>query len=48
MVANYVFAHDSTMFYNNAAGVQWTAAYIAGEGDPITDLSEVIAVKVKA
>ncbi|MNH43653.1 Manganese catalase [compost metagenome] len=36
------------MFYNNAAGVPWTAAYIGTKGDPIADLYEDIAAEEKA
>ena len=45
--ANFV-NHDGAMFYNNAAGVPWTAAYIAATGDPIADLYEDIAAEEKA
>jgi len=45
--ANFV-NHDGAMFYNNAAGVPWTAAYIAAKGDPIADLYEDIAAEEKA
>lgn len=40
--------HDNAMFYNNAAGVPWTAAYIQAKGDPIADLYEDIAAEEKA
>ena len=40
--------HDGAMFYNNAAGVPWTAAYIGAKGDPIADLYEDIAAEEKA
>jgi len=30
--------HDHALFYNNASGVPWTAAYIQAKGDPIADL----------
>ena len=45
--ANFV-NHDGAMFYNNAAGVPWTAAYIGTKGDPIADLYEDIAAEEKA
>lgn len=45
--ANYV-AHDSALFYNNASGVPWTAAYIGTKGDPLADLYEDIAAEEKA
>ena len=40
--------HDSALFYNNAAGVPWTATYIQAKGDPIADLYEDIAAEEKA
>lgn len=40
--------HDKALFYNNAAGVPFTAAYIQAKGDPITDLYEDIAAEEKA
>lgn len=40
--------HDKALFYNNAAGVPWTAAYIQAKGDPIADLYEDIAAEEKA
>jgi spore coat protein JC len=40
--------HDNALFYNNAAGVPWTAAYIQAKGDPIADLYEDIAAEEKA
>jgi len=40
--------HDRALFYNNAAGVPWTAAYIQAKGDPIADLYEDIAAEEKA
>ncbi|CAH1219126.1 Manganese catalase [Paenibacillus plantiphilus] len=40
--------HDSALYYNNAAGVPWTAAYIASKGDPLADLYEDIAAEEKA
>lgn len=41
-------AHDKALFYENAAGVPWTAAYIQAKGDPIADLYEDIAAEEKA
>jgi spore coat protein JC len=41
-------SHDRALFYNNAAGVPWTAAYIEAKGDPIADLYEDIAAEEKA
>ncbi|HEX6923297.1 MAG TPA: manganese catalase family protein [Bacillales bacterium] len=40
--------HDKALFYNNAAGVPWTASYIQAKGDPIADLYEDIAAEEKA
>ncbi|AWE08546.1 spore coat protein CotJC [Lysinibacillus sp. 2017] len=40
--------HDHALFYNNAAGVPFTAAYIQAKGDPIADLYEDIAAEEKA
>ncbi|RAV06542.1 manganese catalase family protein [Paenibacillus sp. YN15] len=40
--------HDKALFYQNASGVPWTAAYIAAKGDPIADLYEDIAAEEKA
>ncbi|GIO31386.1 MULTISPECIES: manganese catalase family protein [Paenibacillus] len=41
-------AHDKALFYENAAGVPWTAAYIQAKGDPLADLYEDIAAEEKA
>jgi spore coat protein JC len=40
--------HDNALFYQNAGGVPWTAAYIQAKGDPIADLYEDIAAEEKA
>ncbi|GAX91558.1 manganese catalase family protein [Effusibacillus lacus] len=40
--------HDKALFYHNAAGVPWTAAFIQTKGDPIADLYEDIAAEEKA
>lgn len=40
--------HDSALYYLNASGVPWTAAYINAKGDPIADLYEDIAAEEKA
>lgn len=40
--------HDGALFYQNASGVPWTAAYIQAKGDPIADLYEDIAAEEKA
>lgn len=40
--------NDKALFYHNASGVPWTAAYIQAKGDPIADLYEDIAAEEKA
>ncbi|SDJ66893.1 manganese catalase family protein [Sediminibacillus albus] len=40
--------HDHALFYQNAAGVPWTASYIQAKGDPIADIYEDIAAEEKA
>ena len=40
--------HDNALFYNDANGVPWTAAYIQATGDPIADLHEDLAAEQKA
>ncbi|WP_066636632.1 manganese catalase family protein [Desulfolucanica intricata] len=40
--------HDNALFYTDANGVPWTAAYIQATGDPITDLHEDMAAEQKA
>ena len=40
--------HDRALFYENASGVPFTAAYIQAKGDPIADLYEDIAAEEKA
>lgn len=45
--ANYA-QRDHAMFYANAEGVPWTAAYIQAKGDPLADLYEDIAAEEKA
>lgn len=44
----YYVNHDKALFYENAAGVPWTATYIQAKGDPIADLYEDIAAEEKA
>lgn len=44
----YYASHDRALFYSNAEGVPWTAAYIQAKGDPIADLYEDIAAEEKA
>ena len=40
--------HDHALFYNDANGVPWTAAYIQATGDPVADLHEDLAAEQKA
>ncbi len=47
-LAEHYVNHDSALYYNNAAGVPWTASYIQAKGDPIADLYEDIAAEEKA
>ncbi len=48
LVSRYI-AHDSVLFYENASGVPFTAAYIQAKGDTIADLyEENIATEEKA
>ena len=41
-------SHGHSLFYNNAAGVPFTATYIQAKGDPIADLYEDIAAEENA
>jgi len=45
--AQYV-QHDHGLFWTDANGVPWCAAYIACLGDPIADLTEDMAAEQKA
>lgn len=47
-LAPHYVNHNSSLFYENAGGVPFTAAYIAAKGDPIADLYEDIAAEEKA
>jgi spore coat protein JC len=47
-LGDHYAAHDRALFYTNASGVPFTAAYIAAKGDPIADLYEDIAAEEKA
>ncbi|WAH38347.1 manganese catalase family protein [Alicyclobacillus dauci] len=47
-LADHYVNHDSALYYENASGVPWTAAYIQAKGDPIADLYEDIAAEEKA
>jgi spore coat protein JC len=40
--------HDRALFYTDANGVPWTAAYIQALGNPVTDLHEDMAAEQKA
>ncbi|MDF2680118.1 MAG: manganese catalase family protein, partial [Brevibacillus sp.] len=40
--------HDKALFYTDANGVPWTAAYIQTKGDPIADLADNIAAEEKS
>jgi spore coat protein JC len=40
--------HDRALFYVDAVGNPWTAAYIQAKGDPIADLTENMAAEQKA
>lgn len=39
--------HEKALFYSDANGIPWTAAYIQSKGDPIADLAENIAAEEK-
>lgn len=47
-LGDHYAVHDNALFYQNASGVPWTAAYIQAKGDPIADLYEDIAAEEKA
>lgn len=47
-LGDYYVSHDHALFYQNAAGVPFTASYIQAKGDPIADLYEDIAAEEKA
>jgi spore coat protein JC len=44
----YYTDHDRALYFDNANGVPWTAAYIQSIGDPIADLHENMAAEEKA
>lgn len=44
----YYADHDKAIYFVNAEGVPWTAAYIQSKGDPIADLHEDMAAEEKA
>lgn len=47
-LGDHAVDHGTDLFYHNAAGVPWTAAYIQAKGDPIANLYEDIAAEEKA
>ncbi|MDI3281450.1 MAG: manganese catalase family protein [Bacillota bacterium] len=44
----YYADHDRALYFVNAEGAPWTAAYIQSKGDPVTDLHEDMAAEEKA
>ena len=44
----YYADHDKALYFVNAEGAAWTAAYIQSKGDPVTDLHENMAAEQKA
>ncbi len=46
--ADYYVDHSNAVYPQSAAGVPFTAAYIASKGDPIADLMEDLAAEQKA
>jgi spore coat protein JC len=47
-LGGYYVHHNTALYYADANGVPWTAAYIQSTGDPITDLHEDMAAEQKA
>jgi spore coat protein JC len=47
-LGGYYTQHGKALYYADANGVPWTAAYIQSTGDPITDLHEDMAAEQKA
>jgi len=47
-LAGHYADHDRALFYVDAVGNPWTAAYIQAKGDPIADLTEDMAAEQKA
>lgn len=45
---DYYADHDKALYFVNASGVPWTAAYIEAKGDPVADLHEDMAAEEKA
>lgn len=44
----YYADHDKALYFVNADGVPWTAAYIQSKGNPIVDMHENLAAEEKA
>lgn len=44
----YYTLHDHGLFYSDPNGYNWTADYVTGMGDPITDLTANISAEQKA
>ncbi|AEG58929.1 manganese catalase family protein [Desulforamulus ruminis] len=40
--------HGKSLYWENAAGVPWVAAYVSATGDPVADLHENLAAEQKA
>lgn len=40
--------HDRSLYWQNAAGMPWIAAYVSATGDPVADLHENMAAEQKA
>lgn len=40
--------HNHALYWNDANGVPWTAAYVQSQGDPVADLHEDLAAEQKA
>lgn len=40
--------HDKSLYWENAAGMPWIAAYVSATGDPVADLHENLAAEQKA
>lgn len=47
-MGGYYADHDKALFYVDATGNPWTAAYIQSKGDPLADLHEDMAAEQKA
>jgi len=44
----YYADHDKGLYFVNASGMPWIAAYIQSKGDPIADIQEDLAAEQKA